>query len=276
MVADSNGRWAALEFKDDWIPGQAASNPIQEGKLILSWLSVLLRSRLTVKAEEINGISVKSPTVYSQFTSTFEPPQELDILIEILCALDEKLLRTFLRACDLYQMAAEVIEDKPSLANFLLVSCIECLGSTVTPGRSFRESFVNFIKRYCPGTILGTTIPQVPVDGLLSKIHEFRSQYAHGGKDVPTASLLADRLRLVWVKHFEDGKEELAPSIGWFEAVVQASLVAFLRTSPKGTAPERKRQKFIDLALSSSATNLRAKRSIQAGQVITGNDVELQ
>jgi hypothetical protein len=116
----------------------------------------------------------------------------------------------------------------------------------------------------------------MPVDDLLSKIHEFRSQYAHGGKDVPSASLLADKLRLAWVKHFVDGKKELAPSIGWFESVVQASLIEFLRSSPKGRVPARKRQRFIDLALSFGTTHLKAKRSIQAGQVLTGDDVELQ
>ncbi len=275
-VPNSDGKEVVLEFKDEWIQGQTASNPIQEGKLILSWLSVLLKSRFAVKAEEINGISVDSKSVYSQFITTVEPPRELGDLFETLCTFDEKLFHTYLRSCDLYQLAVQVIDDRPSLANFLLVSCIECLGSIVTPGESFRESFVNFIKRYCPSGLLGTGIAQMPVDGLLSKIREFRSQYAHGGKDVPSASLLADKHRLVWVKHFQDGKEELAPSIGWFESVVQASLIEFLRAYPKGAAPVRKRQRFIDLALEFGTTHLKAKRSIQAGQVLTGDDVELQ
>ena len=62
-VPNSDGREAVLEFKDEWIQGQIASNPIQEGTLILSWLSVLLKSRFAVKAEEINGISVESKSV---------------------------------------------------------------------------------------------------------------------------------------------------------------------------------------------------------------------
>jgi hypothetical protein len=275
-VPNSDGKEAVLEFKDEWIQSQTASNPVQEGKLILSWLSGLLRSRLAVRAEEINGMSVESRSAYPQFSATLEPTLELLNLFDTLCSFDEKLFCTYLRACDLYQLAAQVIDDRPSLANFLFVSCIECLGSVVTPGGSFRQSFLSFIKRYCPSGLLGTTIPQMPVDGLLSKIHEFRSQYAHGGKDVPTASLLADKQKLVWVKHFEDGKEELAPSIGWFESVVQASLIEFLRTYPKGTIPVRKRQRFIDLALGFGTTHLKAKRNIQAGQVLTGDDVELQ
>jgi hypothetical protein len=87
----------------------------------------------------------------------------------------------------------------------------------VSPGNSYKESFLNFIKRFYPRTILGADTSEEAIDGLLGKIHSYRSQYAHGGKDIPVASLVADRHGLVWVRYFDDGREELAPSISWFE-----------------------------------------------------------
>jgi hypothetical protein len=86
-------------------------------------------------------------------------------------------------------------------------------------------------------------------------IRSYRSQYAHGGKDVPVASLV-DKYGIVWMKHFEEGKEELAPSISWFESVVQASLLEFFRRQPPGTLPPRKRDRLVDLAVSFGTARL--------------------
>jgi hypothetical protein len=217
-IPTSDGEEAILQFKDEWVEGQMASHPVQEGKFILSWLALMLRSRLNAVASEINNVPFPSDeNVYGQFLKPIDPPQDLQVLFDKLCALDDKLVRTYLRACDLYHLAAQVIDDRPSLANFLLVSSIECLAAIVSPGNSYKESFLNFIKRFCPRTILGADTFEEAIDGLLGKIHSYRSQYAHGGKDIPVASLVADRHGLVWVRYFDDGREELAPSISWFE-----------------------------------------------------------
>jgi hypothetical protein len=268
---------AVLEFKDEWVEGQRASNPIQEGKLILSWLAVVLRSRLNAQAAEISNVPAPiQEASYKQFLQPIDPPNDLQVLFDKLCTLDDKLLRTYLRACDLYHLAAQVIDDKPSLANFLMVSSIECLAGIVAQGNSNKERFLNFIRQFCPRTILSPSIPDDKLDELLATIHSYRSEYAHGGKDVPSAALMADKHALIWVKHFEDGKEQLAPSISWFESVVQASLMEFFRKQGLGTPPPRKRQRLVDLALSFATTHLKAKRSLVAGQLLTKADVELQ
>jgi hypothetical protein len=276
-IPTSDGEEAILEFKDEWVNGQMASHPVQEGKFVLSWLAVMLRSRLYAGASEINNVPFPNgQSAYKQFLAPIDPPQDLQVLFDKLCALDEKLLRTYLRACDLYHLAAQVIDDRPSLANFLLVSSIECLATIVSPGNSYKGRFLNFIKRFCPKAVLGANMSEQRIDGLLSTIHSYRSQYAHGGKDVPVASLVADRHALVWVRYFDDGKEELAPSISWFESIVQASLMEFFRSQSPAAPPPRKREKLINLALSYATLRVKAKRSIAAGELLTREDVTLQ
>jgi hypothetical protein len=271
------GEEVILEFKDEWAEGQLASNPVQEAKLVLSWLAVVLRSRLNAGPAEVNNVPVSAgESSYRQFLGSIDPPSDLQALFDKLCSLDDKTLRTYLRACDLYHLAARVIDDRPSLANFLLVSSIECLGTIITPGGSFEKSFFNFIKAFCPKAVLGTDISQDTLDRLLMTIRSYRSQYAHGGKDVPVASLVADKHGLVWMKHFEEGKEELAPSISWFESVVQASLLEFFRRQPSGTPPPRKRERLVELAVSFGTARLKVKHSVVAGQILTREDLEIQ
>jgi hypothetical protein len=113
-------------------------------------------------------------------------------------------------------------------------------------------------------------------DKLLRKLYDYRSQYAHGGKDIPIASLVASSKGLVWVKHFENGKEDMAPSIDWFANVVRACLLSFLQQVATEPLPERNRQKLMDLALSYGVAHLKAKRPIQQGQMVTAEDVALQ
>jgi hypothetical protein len=36
-IPTASGEEAILEFDDEWVNGQQASHPVQEGKLILSW-----------------------------------------------------------------------------------------------------------------------------------------------------------------------------------------------------------------------------------------------
>lgn len=268
---------AILDFKDEWAEDQLASNPVQEAKLVLSWLAVVLRSRLNAGPAEVSNVPFNTgDSPYRQFLEAVDPPSDLQALFDKLCSLDDKTLRTYLRACDLYHLAARVIDDRPSLANFLLVSSIECLGAIITPGRSFKESFFAFIKQFCPKVVLGEDIPQDTLDRLLMTIRDYRSQYAHGGKDVPVTSLVADKHKLVWMKHFEEGKEELAPSISWFESVVQASLLEFFRQQPSGVIPPRKRERLVKLALSFVTAHLKVKHSVVAGQILSREDYELQ
>jgi len=87
-IPTSDGEEAILQFKDEWVEGQMASHPVQEGKLVLSWLGLVLRSRLSAGASEINNVPFPSgESAYRQFLQPIDPPQDLQVLFDKLCAL---------------------------------------------------------------------------------------------------------------------------------------------------------------------------------------------
>src|SRR5205809_5374605 len=178
---------------------------------MLSWLAVALESRLMYKAGEINRTTSLPPGPLERFLKPLNPVPDMQELHDRFLGLPEKLLRTYLRACELYHLGIQVIDERPSLSIFLLVSSIECLANVMVSNGSFQEKYAFFIGRFCPQDALGNVSKDM-MPKLISKMYEFRSQYAHGGKDLPIARALAATRGLGWVKHYVDGKEELAPS----------------------------------------------------------------
>ena len=70
----------------------------------------------------------------------------------------------------------------------------------------------------------------------------------------------------------EPRAEELAPSVSWFESVVQSSLLELFRQQLPGTVPPRKREWPVELALSFVTTHLKVKHSVVAGQFLSRED----
>ena len=274
-IPSADGEEAILDFIDEWVGEQKAANPVQEARFILSWLAVALESRLIYKVAEINSSPSLPAVPLERFQKSMTPIPDMEQLLDRFLGLPEKQLRTYLRACELYHLGIQVIDERPSLAIFLLVSSIECIANMVLPGPNFQQSYASFIERFCPEDQFGN-VPKDMMPKMISKMYEFRSRYAHGGKDVPIASLLAARRGLGWVKHYVDGKEELAPSPDWFSHIVQASLISYLRSSRLEKPEVRTRTKLRDLALSMGTAHFKSKRAIQQGQAVTADDVELQ
>jgi len=274
-IPSTDGEEAILDFNDEWEGERKAANPIQEARFMLSWLAVALESRLMYRAAEINSTASLHAGPLERFLKPLNPVPDMQELHDRFLGLREKLLRTYLRACELYHLGIQVIDERPSLAIFLLVSSIECLANVVVPNGSFQAKYESFIRRFCPQDALGNVSKEM-MPKLISKMYEFRSQYAHGGKDLPIASALAATRVLAWVKHYVDGKEELAPSSDWFSHVVQACLMSYLLSSPLEKPEDRMRKKLMDLALSVGTAHFKSKRPIQEGQAVTPDDVELQ
>lgn len=274
-IPSADGEEAILDFNDELEGERKAANPIQEARFILSWLAVALESRLMFRAAEINSAASFHAGPLERFLKPLSPIADIQELYDRFLGLPEKLLRTYLRACELYHLGIQVIDERPSLAIFLLVSSIECLANVVLSNGSFQAKYESFIRRFCPQDALGS-VSKETMPKLISKIYEFRSQYAHGGKDMPIASALAATRGLAWVKHYVDGKEELAPSPDWFSHIVQASLMSYLRSSPLARPDDRMRKKLADLALSVGTAHFKSKRPIREGQAVTADDVELQ
>ena len=142
------GEELLLSFVDQWKRGQQHSNPVEESRYVLAWLSLALRARIGYRASKINNVDVDLQQLpkYKDFVSRLEAfPSELNDLYHKLLSLDEALLRQYIRSCLVYQSALSMLEDSPTLTFFLLVVAIECLSNTVVSTGTKKERFVQFI-----------------------------------------------------------------------------------------------------------------------------------
>jgi len=74
------------------------------------------------------------------------------------------------------------------------------------------------------------------------------------------------------VKHYVRGREVYSPSLRWFENVVHATLLEFLRSQELAEGAETKPS---DLAIEEGMIQVRVTRAIEAGRVVTTKDVDL-
>ena len=270
------GEELLLSFVDQWEEGQQHSNPIEESKYVLAWLSLALRARIEYRASKINNVDVDVQQLpkYKDFVSRLEAfPLELDDLYHKLLSLDERLLRQYTRCCLVYQSALSMLEDSPTLTFFLLVVAIECLSNiVVTTGRK-SERFIQFIKNHMPAGAETTRGDEALFAHLLGRAYYYRSGFTHGGESIPEACLLADQAGYNYVKHYVEGKEAYSPGLGWLEKVVHTSLIEFLR---RQKLVEKPNSDLADLARQTGIIEMKTKRPVQSGRVVTSADVDAQ
>ena len=213
-----------LHFHDEIDEGEHRSKPDIEVKQVLGMLSLWLGTRLEIKSLLINSVNVgliAQDAAASGVTGIIENPPNLHCLLQKFNSLDLNLARQFLRSADVYKTAVNLIGENNTLSYFLLTVAIECLSNkTKTEADKGKcDNFVNFILTYLPDKSQVET--EESWKELLKEIYyRHRSGFTHGGKEIPEASALADRLNRAYVKHIIDGKKVRTPSLKWFEAVV--------------------------------------------------------
>lgn len=251
------------------------SNPVREAKLILSMLSLCLGTRLEIMAFMVNSVNlgvISQDAAASGITGIIENLPDLHFLWEKLNGLNIDIARQFLRAADVYQSAVNLIGQNNTLSYFLLTIAIECLSNSLESGLGTCDRFVQFIFTY----LRDKTQIESEEDwkALLKGIYyRNRSGFTHGGKEIPVATDLADRLDRIFVKNIIDGKEVKTPSLKWFEAVVRNVLIDFLITFSQGSTETGDRIK--EISLEQSAVKLIFTRDINAGDIVTEQDVDL-
>ncbi|MDD5045197.1 MAG: hypothetical protein PHH69_07310 [Candidatus Omnitrophica bacterium] len=103
--------------------------------------------------------------------------------------------------------------------------------------------------------------------------YNHRSGFTHGGKKIPEAVDLADRLNRKYVKNNIDGKEVRTPSLKWFECIVQSCLMNFLIKVQKEN--NNQVDYFKEISLELGKVNLKLKRDVKKGQIVIVDDVDL-
>lgn len=264
-----------LRFIDEFDEEQGRSTPSREAQLILSFVSLTLGTNIEIKSLMINSVNFG---VFSQdvaASSLIGVISELPDLSQYLMkfhSLDIDLARQFIRAANVYKTSVSLIGQNNTLSFFLLTVAIECLSNKVIDDGGKCDKFIAFISNFSDGF--------APLDsdedfiGLLKEVYyNHRSGFTHGGKEIPEATNVADQLDRPYIKHLIDGKEVKSPSLKWFEKVVRNCLLNFLLSTEIG---DDQPDLLKEISLEKGIIQVKAKRDIEAGQVVTEKDLDLE
>jgi len=263
-----------LRFEDEIRQGERASQPDAEARLFLSLFSVIIGSRINIEGSMINNVPLTPATkaTYANYETVVEDLPALDKAISDLNATAEEIAQQYLRACDVYRNALSLIGENNTLSFFLLTIAIECIANKVVERGGTCDKFIEFVLTYLPNK--NDFNSEEEWRDILKEIYyRHRSGFTHGGKDIPEAALLADKLNRSYVKNEIDGKEVKTPGLKWFEGVVRDCLHEFL--ARKIFPADQPVDYLKEFSLSHGQVKVKAKREIKAGEVVTVKDVEL-
>lgn len=264
-----------LRFEDEIRTGESGSQPQAEAQLFLSYLSLILGSRLEIDSMMINSVNIPNRdqyTAYKEYERTLENLPELDLLLNKLRIKGTDVARQFLRACEVYRAAVTLIGQNNTFSFFLFTIVVECLSNKFGEGAGSCEKFIDFILKYLPDK---TSLPsEEDWKELLKEVYyRHRSGFTHGGKEIPEAVDLADSLDRVYVRNVVDGKEVRTPGLKWFESVVKNSIIGFLMSSEGDS--DKNIDHFKEISLDYGKVMLKAKRDLKAHTIVTSKDVNL-
>lgn len=264
-----------LRFEDVMRDGERGSHPQEDARLFLGVFSVFMGAQVEIKSAMLNSLPVgwqTSRAIYRETDPMIEELPPLANALDRISQLDLNIARQYLRACETFRTAITLMSENQTLSYFLLTISIECLANCVIAEGGTCDRFKAFI--------FGHLENRAPFDmdeqlgEVLQEIYyNHRSGYTHGGKGIPEAVLLADRLGRAYVKNEIDGKEVRTPGLKWYVRVVREVLINFLihRKELSGSP----RDLIKDLSLEHGVVKLKAKRDLSAGTIIMAKDVDL-
>lgn len=260
-----------LRFEDEMRAEERRSNPEKEVRLILSYLSLALGTKLDIDSLMIGSVNSPGSVTETSHDEILEELPQLDDLHGKLQIAGVDTARQFFRACEVYRTALNALGQNNTLSYFLLTVAIECLSNVLGQGDGKCDKFIDFILKYLPDK---SELSEADWRELLKEIYyRHRSGFTHGGKELPEASDLADRLNRIYVRNFIDGKEIRTPGLKWFASVVRQALLGYLMSIADVSGDHGDVVK--ELSLEHGSVTLKVKRDLQAFSVVTEQDVEL-
>jgi len=269
-------------------PVGGGSHPEEEINIVCRLLSVILDTRIKKNGLRINEIDIpiienRDSSQYPQFFGILDPTQVENYLIRVL-SLDEDLARQFIRACHTYSFALEFIPSDPTFAFFLLVVTGECMSSQnkvipfseLEPDAKKCDRFCRFVTSFLSEEYKGDDErDDILFNELLKTVYySHRSGFVHGGKEVSSAALMADKARSSYFKHATGGKEIKTPGLGWFAKIIRGALLGYLISLPAPLRDHIDEELFSRLAFEKAGLKIKAKRETKKGQAITLKDIE--
>lgn len=268
-------------------PMAGGSHPEEEANIVCRLLSVFFDARVKKAGIRVNEVDIpaiegRQQNQYPQFFGVFDPAQPVNYVARILC-LDEDLARQFIRACHAYSFALEFIPSDPTFAFFLLVVAGECMSSQdkvisfseLEPDSNKCERFCRFVTSFLPEEYKGDDErnDELVNELLKTAYYSHRSGFVHGGKEVPSAALMADKARSSYFKHATEGEEVRTPGLGWFAKIIRGALLGYLGSHPSPSL-DIDEELLSRLAFEKAGLRIKAKKDLKKGQIVTLEDIE--
>jgi hypothetical protein len=278
-----SARWRSLiTFLDEMRSGENSSQPLVESQHVVAFLSAHFRMRIEIEGLALNGVNglytADNRALYPDFEKQVKDLDGLEGEYFKLSSLDLDTGRQYLRACDCYRLAQDLIPKNTTLAYFLLTISIECLAQKLVPsdpskpGSQTCDKFIKFLNDFLPESIKSEWPGKEGLPTVLKEVYyNHRSGFTHGGKEIPDAVLLADRLKRDYVKNLIDGNEVRTPGLRWFEKIVAGALNEFLRRSNG----QKEGSLLKDISLEKGSVMLKVKTSLSKGTIVTAENADL-
>jgi len=260
------------------------SHPEEETNIIISFVSLFLNTRIKKEGMRINHIDIPlAKSQYQQFIGKFDPSL-IEEYFPKLFSLNESLIRQFIRASKTYSFALEFVPSDPTFAFFLLVVSAECISSQdevisfseLEPDKNKCERFCKFITTFLLESFKGDDErDEELVRELLKTVYySLRSGFVHGGKEVSSAALMADKAGSSYFKHATEGKEVKTPGLAWFAKIIRGSLLGFLEKLP--STLEKDEDIFARIAVEKARLKMKAKKVVKKGVPVSFEDIEFR
>lgn len=277
---------AVLDFTDSYeAPLGGGSNPEEEANIICNLLSLICEARIKRSGLRVGAVDVplSQDRVYARYRGTL-PEIDTNDYLEHVLSLSRDLARQVSRACRAYSAALDFIPADPTFAFFLLVVSIECLSSqqAIIPSEELDvdkkkcERFCTFIERHVKQALPSVEQRASPAlrELLKTVYYAHRSAFVHGGKEVSSATVMADRIGAAYFKHATDGPEVRTPGLDWFAGIAREAILGYIVSLPKTDAPNV--DLIAEIAFEKAALRIRVKRDVRAGEVVTFGDIDYE
>ena len=185
-----------LRFDDTLKEGETSSQPLDEARLFLSWFATLVGTQLEMESGMLSSVPIpihQDPHVYAHLKSTLNELPDFSTHLKQLFSADEEIAIQYIRASEVYQTAVNIMQTNVTLSFFLLTVSIECLSNKLDVGDGKCDKFISFILSNLPDKSDFPTEDDWR-DILKEIYYNHRSGFVHGGKQIPDAVSLADKM----------------------------------------------------------------------------------
>lgn len=282
---------ATLEFKNTYghEPGDG-SDPVKEVAIACDLLSLVFATEVVpIEVRMSSGSLIQNPQIkkaYNDFYGMIGDVSFTDTAFTTVLKMPEDLARQFSRASRAYAHGIGYITKDVTFSFLLFTVAIECLSSQqlVIPAEELHpdekkcERFCTFIMRYFPENLKGDDEKNEELFKELLKTvyYVHRSAFIHGGREVSHASVIADCQNSSYCRHQTSGKEEKTPGLKWFANVVRGALLGYLENWHNRVDAQLDGELLSKIAFEGAKLKLKAKRSVQAGEPVSNEDIEIR